>query len=44
MKVSNIQALHGDMLAAFDRRDLSAYYRLNASIHRAILAGRPDRM
>ena len=35
-EVAVIQALHSDMLVAYDRRDLSTYYRLNASIHRAI--------
>ena len=33
-----IKALHYEMLAAYTRRDLSAYYRLNAQIHRAINA------
>ena len=33
-----IQALHFEMMAAFTRRDLSAYYRLNAQIHAAINA------
>ena len=31
-------ALHFEMMAAFTRRDLSAYYRLNAQIHAAINA------
>jgi DNA-binding GntR family transcriptional regulator len=31
-----IKAMHFEMLAAFTRRDLPAYYRLNASIHSAI--------
>jgi DNA-binding GntR family transcriptional regulator len=31
-----IKALHYEMLAAHTRRDLSAYYRLNAQIHKAI--------
>ena len=31
-----IKAMHYEMLAAFTRRDLPAYYRLNAAIHRAI--------
>lgn len=35
-ELSNIQALHFEMLAAYTRRDLSNYYRLNADIHRAI--------
>jgi DNA-binding GntR family transcriptional regulator len=33
-----IKALHFEMMAAFTRRDLSAYYRLNAQIHAAINA------
>lgn len=33
-----IEALHYEMLAAYTRRDLSAYYRLNAQIHAAINA------
>ena len=33
-----IEAAHYEMLAAFTRRDLSAYYRLNAQIHAAINA------
>ena len=37
-ELSNIQALHYEMLAAYTRQDLSAYYRLNAEIHRAINA------
>ena len=35
-ELSNLQALHFEMLAAYTRRDLSNYYRLNADIHRAI--------
>jgi DNA-binding GntR family transcriptional regulator len=35
---SEIRALHYEMLAAFARRDLSAYYRLNAAVHAAINA------
>jgi len=31
-----IKAMHYEMLAAFTRRDLPAYYQLNAAIHRAI--------
>jgi DNA-binding GntR family transcriptional regulator len=37
-ELSEIRALHFEMLAAWTRRDLSAYYRLNALIHRAINA------
>ncbi len=33
-----IRAMHCEMLAAYTRRDLSAYYGLNARIHRAINA------
>ncbi len=37
-ELAEIQALHFEMLAAYTRRDLSAYYQLNARIHRAINA------
>lgn len=37
-ELAEIQALHFEMKAAYTRRDLSAYYRLNAAIHRAINA------
>ena len=37
-EVSQVKALHYEMLAAFTRRDLPGYYRLNASIHAAINA------
>jgi DNA-binding GntR family transcriptional regulator len=37
-ELAEIQALHYEMKAAYTRRDLSAYYRLNAAIHRAINA------
>lgn len=37
-ELTAIQANHYEMLAAFTRRDLSAYYRLNAQIHAAINA------
>jgi len=33
-----IQAMHYEMLAAYTRRDLPAYYRLNSAIHAAINA------
>jgi DNA-binding GntR family transcriptional regulator len=33
-----LRALHHEMLAAFERRDLSNYYRLNAAIHASINA------
>lgn len=35
-ELAEIQAMHFEMKAAYTRRDLSAYYRLNAAIHRAI--------
>ena len=34
--LAEVQALHYEMLAAFTRRDLPAYYRLNALIHQHI--------
>jgi DNA-binding GntR family transcriptional regulator len=37
-EVSEIKAMHFEMLAAYTRGDLSNYYRLNAQIHRAINA------
>lgn len=37
-ELDEIRALHYEMLAAFTRRDLSAYYRLNARIHERINA------
>jgi DNA-binding GntR family transcriptional regulator len=41
--LAEIKALHFEMKAAYMRRDLSNYYRLNAAIHRAIntAAGNP---
>ena len=36
--LSEMRALHYEMLAAYARRDLSNYYRLNAHIHAAINA------
>lgn len=35
-QLAEIKALHYEMLAAYTRRDLSTYYRLNAAIHRCI--------
>ena len=35
---TEIRAMHFEMMASFARRDLSAYYRLNAAIHTAINA------
>ncbi|MDB5856353.1 MAG: GntR family transcriptional regulator [Ramlibacter sp.] len=37
-EVEEIRALHFEMMAAYTRRDLSTYYRVNAQIHRAINA------
>jgi DNA-binding GntR family transcriptional regulator len=37
-QLAEIRALHFEMLAAYTRRDLPAYYTLNARIHRAINA------
>jgi DNA-binding GntR family transcriptional regulator len=35
-KLSELRALHYEMLACFERQDLSGYYRLNAQIHTLI--------
>ena len=35
-ELAEIKAMHYEMLAAYTRRDLPGYYRINASIHRAI--------
>src|SRR5262245_547485 len=37
-ELAEIQAIHFEMMAAYTRRDLSAYYTLNARIHSAISA------
>lgn len=37
-ELDEIKAMHYEMLAAWTRRDLPSYYRLNAAIHRAINA------
>jgi DNA-binding GntR family transcriptional regulator len=37
-ELAELRAMHYEMLAAWTRRDLPAYYRLNARIHRAINA------
>lgn len=37
-ELTEIQATHFEMLAAYTRRDLPTYYRLNAAIHSAINA------
>lgn len=35
-ELAEIKAMHYEMLAAYTRRDLPAYYQLNSAIHRAI--------
>ena len=37
-ELAEIQAMHFEMMAAYTRRDLSAYYALNSRIHAAISA------
>jgi DNA-binding GntR family transcriptional regulator len=37
-ELNEIKALHYEMLAAYTRRDLSAYYQINAAIHRSFNA------
>jgi DNA-binding GntR family transcriptional regulator len=37
-EIAELKALHFEMLAAYTRSDLSAYYAINARIHRAINA------
>ncbi|HWI83927.1 GntR family transcriptional regulator [Ramlibacter sp.] len=37
-ELAEVRAMHFEMLAAYTRGDLSAYYRINAQIHRAINA------
>ena len=37
-ELNEIKAMHFEMLAAYTRRDLPAYYRLNSAIHSAINA------
>ena len=37
-ELNEIRAMHFEMLAAYTRRDLPAYYRLNSAIHSAINA------
>ena len=37
-ELAEIRAMHYEMMAAYTRRDLSAYYRINAQIHQAINA------
>ena len=42
--LAELQALHYEMLAAFTRRDLPTYYRLNALIHSQINAAAGNRV
>jgi DNA-binding GntR family transcriptional regulator len=37
-ELNEIKALHYEMMAAYTRRDLSAYYQINAAIHRSFNA------
>ena len=37
-ELDEIKAMHFEMMAAYTRKDLSNYYRLNALIHNAIVA------
>ena len=37
-EIAEIRALHFEMLAAFERQDRLAYFKLNQAIHRAIVA------
>jgi DNA-binding GntR family transcriptional regulator len=37
-ELSEIKAMHFEMMAAYTRRDLPSYYRLNSAIHSAINA------
>ena len=37
-ELAEVRAMHFEMMAAYTRRDLSAYYQLNSRIHRAINA------
>jgi DNA-binding GntR family transcriptional regulator len=43
-QLAEIRALHYEMLAAFTRRDLATYYRLNALIHTHINAAAGNRV
>lgn len=36
--ISEVRALHHELLAAFERRDRAAYFRLNQAIHHAFVA------
>ena len=42
-ELAEIRALHYEMMAAFTRRDLPTYYRLNAQIHTQINAAAPPK-
>lgn len=37
-EIAEVRALHHDLLAAFERRDRTAYFHLNQAIHRALVA------
>ena len=43
-ELAEIRAMHFEMMAAYTRRDLSAYYRLNSQIHRAINAAAKNKV
>jgi DNA-binding GntR family transcriptional regulator len=43
-ELAEIRATHFEMMAAYTRRDLSAYYRLNSQIHRAINAAAKNKV
>lgn len=43
-ELAEIRALHFEMMACYTRRDLSNYYRINATIHRAINAAAKNPM
>ena len=43
-ELAEIRAMHYEMLAAYTRRDLPAYYRLNAAIHNAINVAAKNRV
>lgn len=37
-EIAEVRALHHELLAAFERRDRTAYFHLNQAIHRALVA------
>ena len=43
-QLAEVKAMHFEMMAAYTRRDLSAYYRLNAQIHAAINSAARNRV